>query len=307
MDVILVTGSSGTIGTGLCQTLLKNGHKVIGIDKVSNKWNKDVNKVTIIGDLLKKETFETNKAKLSNIKTVIHLAANARVYDLVVNPDLAFENFQTLFNTLEFARKNNVSNFIFASSRETYGNTSKEVLHEDEANHKHCESPYTASKLGGEALVHAYNKCYKLKTIILRFSNVYGMYDESNRFIPLVYKLAKNHKEIQIFGKDKVLDFTFIDDTVDGIIRAINNINQINGEVINIAYGKGISLLSVAEMMKEELDSKSPIVLKDNRTGEVVKYTADISKAKRLLNYEPKTDVEEGIKRSIDWCKQNLN
>lgn len=238
-----------------------------------------------------------------DIDLVIHLAANARVYNLVVDPSLARDNFETLFNILEFSRINNIKRFIFSSSREVYGNSDKIIHSEYEAYVTNCESPYTASKIGGEALIHSYQQCYGLNFVILRFSNVYGMYDKSDRLVPLFIKSLRGQKELVVFGKDKLLDFTYIDDTVDGILRSIERFDGVKNDTFNIAYGEGSSILDVAQLIKKLTGSQSNIVIGDNRPGEVVKYVANISKANTKLGYVPKIPIVEGIKKSIEWYK----
>ena len=127
---ILVTGSSGTIGTRLCEKLIEQGFYVRGADKKPNKWNKSIDKITTICDL----RYPNNLRKLDKkFELVIHLAANARVYDLVVDPVQARDNFEMLFNTLEYCRKNEVKKIIFSSSREVYGNRNKKIYKEDDA------------------------------------------------------------------------------------------------------------------------------------------------------------------------------
>lgn len=296
---ILVTGSSGTIGTRLCERLLKDGFEVVGVDWKENVWNKDVEKRTVRIDLRDKELVLQKLPK--DIDLVIHLAANARVFNLVKDPSMAFDNFATLFNTMEFVRQNNIKKFMFSSSREVYGNSEKVMHLEDEAYVKNCESPYTASKIGGESLVHSYRQCYDIDFVIFRFSNVYGMYDSSDRLIPLYIQLAKENKDLIVFGRDKLLDFTYIDDTVAGIQLCIEKFDKIKNDVFNLAYGQGSSILEVAQLIKEFMNSKSKIVIKENRTGEVVKYIADISKAKSVIGYNPAITIVEGIKRSIEW------
>lgn len=291
---ILVTGSSGTIGTRL-STLLEEKYKITCVDKEFNKWN---NRITTIIDLCDRKALE-NLAK--EVDLVIHLAANARVYNLVIDPNLARDNFEILFNILEFCRKNDIKRFIFASSREIYGNSKKILYSEDDAYIRNCESPYTASKIGGEALVNAYYQCYGINFIIIRFSNVYGMYDDSDRVIPLFIKLTKENKDLVVYGKEKLLDFTYIDDAIFGVLRCIENFDQVKNDVFNIASGKGISIIELAEMIQKYMSGKNKIVIKENRTGEVVKFIADISKAKEKLSYEPKTTIDEGIKKSIQW------
>lgn len=300
---ILVTGSSGTIGTRLCETLLEKGYEVVGVDWKKNKWNKKVDELTINIDLRDKAKVLSQLPK--DIDLVIHLAANARVYNLVVDPSLARDNFETLFNVLEFTRINNIKKFMFSSSREVYGNSNKIIHLEDDALVKHCESPYTASKIGGESLIYSYQQCYGIQFIIFRFSNVYGMYDDSDRVIPLFIRLCHEGKDLIVFGKEKLLDFTYIDDTINGVIKCIENFETIKNDVFNIAYGQGTSILEVAQLIKELMKTNNKINLQNNRTGEVVRYIADITKAKAHIKYDPKVTIIEGVQKSIEWYKNN--
>jgi len=297
---ILVTGSSGTIGTALCESLLARGYQVTGIDIRHNKWNKQIDRLTIIGDL-RKPNFHTALKK--DFDLIIHLAANARVYDLVVRPKLARDNFLMVFNVLEYARVSNVKRMIFASSREVYGNSDNPYRKENEASISSCESPYSATKLGGEALFHSYSYCYDMVPVILRFSNVYGKYDDSNRVVPIFMRRSMNHKSLIVFGERKALDFTYIDDCIDGIVRVVEKFDEVRGNTFNIASAKGTSILQVADIIKAKTGSNSRIIIKANRTGEVTNFIADITKAKQLLGYNPKVNIQEGIERSYEWYK----
>lgn len=299
---ILVTGSSGTVGTRLVEKLLERGDDVIGVDMVKNKWNPKIDGVTTIQDLRDMD----GTLKLPKSDMVVHLAANARVYELVEHPDRARDNFLTLFNTLEYARQNGIKKFIFSSSRESYGNSGKEKYTEDLVRVENCESPYTASKVGGEALVHAYSRCYGIDVIILRFSNVYGMYDDSIRVVPLFIKLSRKNEPLTVFGKDKCLDFTYIDDTISGVIATIDKFDAAKGESFNLAYGEGRTIMELAEMIKKLEKSTSEIKVGDSRTGEIIRFVADISKAKRMLGFSPKTNMDEGIKMSVEWYNKNV-
>lgn len=302
---ILVTGSSGTIGTRLCQRLLENGYEFIGVDWKKNKWDKEIEKRTIHLDLRNKNLVFKKLPK--NIDLIIHLAANARVYNLVLDPNLALDNIITTFNILEFARLNKIKNIIFASSREIYGNSPKVVHKEENIKLEFIESPYSASKLSGEVLIRAYKKCYEIDFVIIRFSNVYGMYDNSDRVVPLFIKLAKQNKNLIIYGKEKVLDFTYVDDAVNGVLLVIKKFLKAKNNVFNIATGKGIKVLDVAKLIIKNLNSKSKIILKKNRTGEVVKYIANINKAKKILDYQPTMDIKNGIIKSIKWYSDFIN
>lgn len=299
MKTILVTGSSGTIGTRLCEELLRLNFDVIGIDKQNNIWNKKVDDITIIGDLQNKEIFDKIDKK---IDLVIHLAANARVYNLVINPQLAKENVDILYNTIDFCRENDIKDFIFASSREVYGNN---VYQFDEANVKieDCESSYTASKMAGEAFVQAYRKSYGMNCSICRFSNVYGMYDNSDRVIPLFIRSMIKNKDIFIYGEEKCLDFTYIDDTVAGVIKVVNYLP--NSDIFNISSGKKVYLQDVAQYIKQKLKSDSNVIISGNRVGEVLNFEGNIKKAQGLLNFYPKINIVEGINKAIEWYTIN--
>ena len=301
IEKILVTGSSGTIGTALCIDLMKKGYEVVGVDIKQNKWSKKVDKITTISDLRDKNFF--SKLPQHDFDMTIHLAANARVYNLVKNPVLARDNFEILFNTLEFIRLKKIDRFIFASSREVYGNSDKIVHNEDEAYVKNCESPYTATKIGGEALVHSYLQCYGMDFLILRFSNVYGRYDDSDRVIPVFIEAAKQNKELVVFGNDKILDFTFIDDCVDGITKSVARFDLIKNNTFNIASGKGTTIVELAKIILNKMASKGEINIKENRTGEVTKCIVDISRAREFLDYKPNMLIDEGLEKSIAWYK----
>ncbi len=299
---ILVTGASGTIGTRLCESLLSAGHGVVGVDRVPNKWQPSVQAVTTVTDLL----FPQAMDKLpKDVDAVVHLAANARVYELVEDPPRALENFVTLFHALEFCRKNNIKKFIFASSREGYGNIKTDLYKEDMVRIEHCESPYTASKVGGEALVHAYTRCYGIDHIIVRFSNVYGMYDDSIRVVPLFIRQTKANETLTIFGKDKCLDFTYIDDAVAGVMAMLQNFDSAKNDTYNLAYGQGTTIVELAEAVKKLMGSSSELNVQPSRTGEVTRYIADIAKARAALGYDPKTPFNEGIKKAVEWYKAN--
>ncbi len=149
--------------------------------------------------------------------------------------------------------------------------------------------------------MRSYHKCYGIDFIITRFSNVYGMYDDSNRLIPLFIRQSREGKNLVIYGEDKLLDFTYIDDTVNGIINCIEKFDDAKNNVFNIATGKGATIIEVAGLIKKYLHSENKIIIDSNRTGEVVKFIADISEARRNLGFAPKIELSEGIKNSLQW------
>jgi UDP-glucose 4-epimerase len=295
---VLVTGSSGTVGTELSLRLLDSGYDVRGVDVVDNRWSDRVDSITELIDLRDEEqVIELD----SDVDMIVHLSANARVHQLVRNPEGARDNFDMTFNMLEFARKNDIQEFVFSSSREVYGNNGKLIYDEEDTYTDSCESPYTASKIGGEAMVKAYEKCYGIDTSLLRFSNVYGRYDESNRVVPLFIAQAINNRDLTVYGADKVLDFTYIDDCVSGIVDVIDSFEKVQGTTLNIASGEGTSLLELARTIVESVDADVDIHVEPNRTGEVSRYVADISRANKLVGYSPKYSFTGGIEETIEW------
>lgn len=295
---ILVTGSSGTIGNCLCETLLKRNVDLVGVDIKQNRWNDKVHHQTILGDL--RNSGDVEKLP-TDIDVIVHFAANARVYNLVKNPDLAKDNFIMLYNVLEFARKNSIKKILFSSSREVYGNSGRILHSEEEAFTINCESPYTATKIAGEVLLRAYQQCYGIEFVIIRFSNVYGKFDYSDRVVPLFILKALQNEDIHIYGEGKVLDFTYIEDAVDGVLKALECFEISKNEVYNIAIQKGYSLRDVAQLIMEIVNSKSKIYYEANRTGEVCRFVADISKAKAVLKYKPKFSIKKGIAKTVEW------
>lgn len=291
---ILLTGHKGFIGSYLHEALIESGHVVFGADKKNGKQE----------NILNIETSPYFKwlAK-QKIEIVVSLAAIARVRDSVENPNLAMENIQILYNMMEFARKNKIKKLLFTSSRETYGNINIKNYTELEARHYNCESPYAMSKLCGEAMIVAWNKCYNMKGVVVRLSNVFGKNDPNDRFVPRMFKLIPKNKPVEIYGKDKVLDFTYIDDCVMGIMQVIKNFDKLSKQelpIFNLAYGKGERLVDVAEYIKKKFNSKSKIRIKKNYVGEVVYYKADISKIKKLIGFKPRFNAYQGIDAMID-------
>lgn len=297
---ILLTGSSGSIGTRLFEKLATN-HEVFGADIKPNRWHQYLSKRTIICDLRK----ENELLKLpNNVEMIIHLAANARVYNLIKEPQLALDNITMNFNILNFARTNDIKRILFASSREAYGDLNvSDAISESMVNIENCENTYAASKLAGEALTYAFSKSYNIKYIVVRFSNVYGMYDILDRVVPLWIKQLLQHQDLTIFGGDKMLDFVYIDDAIDGILKVLDRFDQVNGNVFNIASGEKTSLIKVAQILNEYINTNNRVLTSNNRLGEVTKFQADISKAQNILDYKPTVEIKEGLKRTANWYK----
>lgn len=288
---IIVTGSSGTIGSVLCEKLQERGHTVIGVDIKKPQ----VKVKTIYQDLRKGFT-----KKIKGIDMVIHLAANARVHPLVIKPNLALDNIKMIHNALEFCRANKIKKFLFSSSRECYGEGDGKPTKEELANQRRSMSPYTTSKIAGESYCYSYENCYGIGCRIMRFSNVYGKYDDSDRFIPKIIRKFINNLPFEIWGENKTLDFTYVDDCVAGIITLVEKWDGLKYKEYNIASGKPSKLIDVAKLIKKELKSDSPIQIGTTKTGEIDRYTADIGRIKQM-GWAPKVNIKEGIEKSIGY------
>jgi UDP-glucose 4-epimerase len=196
---------------------------------------------------------------------------------------------------------------VFGSSREVYGDIQRHVTEEAEADFVVAESPYSASKIAGEALIYSYAECYALPYLVFRFSNVYGRYDNDaqrmERVVPLfIDRIAKN-QPIVVFGKEKVLDFTYVDDCVQGVIKGIDALTsgRVHNQTINLAYGHGSTLLDVVNIASLALGREPQVSYEPARPGEVMRYVAEISKARQLLGYEPTTPLTSGLPKAIAW------
>src|SRR5581483_1681993 len=219
---------------------------------------------------------------------------NAKVHELVQYPHRAMENIALTFNVLEYCRHNNLP-LVFSSSREVYGDIHRYITEEQHADFSFTESPYSASKVAGEALVYAYARCYDLRYLVFRFSNVYGRYDNDiermERVIPLFIQSMLRGEPVTVFGREKTLDFTYVDDCVDGILAGIERLlsGRVANQTINLAYGQGNTLVRMAELIAAALGVPAEIhVEPSKRVGEVTRYIADISKAADLIDYQPR-------------------
>ncbi|MBZ0275241.1 MAG: NAD-dependent epimerase/dehydratase family protein, partial [Anaerolineae bacterium] len=228
------------------------------------------------------------------------------VHELVEQPDRALKNIIMTFNVLEFCRQNHLP-VIFSSSREVYGDIHRYITEESHADFAFTESPYSASKISGEALIYSYAQCYNLRYLVFRFSNVYGRFDNDiermERVIPLFIRKISRDEPITVYGREKTLDFTYVDDCIDGVIKGIELL--VNGKeanhTINLAYGQGNTLITLAEFIAEALGKPVNMTVEPARVGEVTHYVANTGKARALLNYNPQTPLLEGIFKAVHW------
>lgn len=299
---ILITGSSGQIGTNVGLAAMARGDRVVGIDRRANTWTTDIE--TVRGDLT--EVDPGSLLEADRFDVVLHFAANAKVYELVEHPERAMDNIKMLFNVLDYCRRSKTP-IIFASSREVYGDIHRHVTDEASADFVVAESPYSASKIAGEALIYSYAQCYDLPFLVFRFSNVYGRYDNDidrlERVIPLFIDRIARDQPITVYGREKVLDFTYVDDCVAGIVAGMDALieRRVIGQTINLAHGQGNTLVDVVNIVALSLGKKPDVTYEPSRVGEVTRYVADITKAREMLGYRPQVPLSSGLIMAVEW------
>ncbi|MDW7731317.1 MAG: GDP-mannose 4,6-dehydratase [Methanolobus sp.] len=291
---ILVTGGMGFIGSYLVKRLLSMGYEITVLDNLYRGFKERLpeqrNLNVIIDDITNEELL---KKLIEENDFVYHLAAISQVMTSIKNPFVTLQyNVEGTEKVARWCSHYN-KKVIFSSSREVYGSVCDLPVNEEHSFNP--ENPYAASKISGEAILKAYSTTYGLQYLIFRLSNVYGGRDHG-RVIPIFVEKAKNGEQLILFGDDKVMDFIYIDDVVDILIRSLNY--QSNG-IFNVGSGTSTTLKELAEKIISLLDSDSGYTIVQPRAGEVDRFTADISKIKRELNWKPKYVLEQGLREML--------
>ena len=340
MKTYLITGGAGFIGSHLVSKLLEEGNKVINVDNFSEYYDynikvenvlesvgiKDFNdgreiRVDELRDLKKLVDSESYSLKIvditkleileevfkaNQIDAVIHLAAMAGVRPSIENP-LLYEkvNVRGTMNILELMKKYNIKKFICASSSSVYGNNEKVPFSETD-NVDFAISPYAATKKSCEVIGHSYHHLYNIDTIMLRFFTVYGPRQRPDLAIHKFTKAITEEKEMPFYGDGTTQrDYTYIDDIIDGILKSIVYLEENENiyEIINLGESETVSLRKMVETLEKEIGKKAVLKQLSMQPGDVNRTFADISKAKELIGYDPKTKFEEGIKKFVNWYR----
>ena len=335
----LVTGGSGFIGSHLIEELLKRGHFVINIDNFDNFYDykikikntlesvglspnfdftndkeKDIeilqSKLVYVAlyefyyqDIRDKKGLETIFQKYK-IDMVIHLAALAGVRPSIERPmEYAEVNILGSMNLWELCKDYGIKKFICASSSSVYGNNEKIPFAETD-NVDRPISPYAATKKCGEILGHTYHHLYDIDMIQLRFFTVYGPRQRPDLAIHKFAKIISDGGEIPFYGDGTTArDYTFVEDIVDGITKSIvylENHNKVY-EVLNLGENQVVSLKEMLVEIETNLDRKAKLNRLPMQAGDVQKTNADITKAKKMVGYTPKTNFQNGIKKFVEW------
>lgn len=308
---ILVTGGAGFIGSHLCEYLLNSDHKVVCVDNLNSFYDPGI-KEQNISAILSRNDFHFVKAdirdrnKLAEVfmeskpDLVIHLAAMPGVRPSIMDPFLYFDvNVNGTLTVLETMRRSGVSRMIFASSSSVYGNNSKIPFSESDPADSPI-SPYASSKRACELLCSTYHSLYQFSIFCLRFFTVYGPRQRPDLAIHGFTSKILDNRPIQIYGDGKSFrDYTYIDDAIGGIA---NSISRLKGfEIYNIGESRKVLLSEVIETIENALGKKAIREYLPSQAGDVNATFADISKARKELDYNPTFDFKQGITEFISW------
>ncbi len=305
MATYLVTGGAGFIGSSIAEELLRKGERVRILDDFSSgrrqnleglKGNIEVIEGTIVDP-------ETVKRAMDGVEVVFHEAAIPSVSRSVERPqNTLLANVQGTTVVLDMARHAKVRRVIFAASSSAYGDTP--TLPKVETMEPRPLSPYAISKLAGEHLLRAFASLYGMETLALRYFNVFGpRQDPTSQYaavIPNFITAALKKQRPKVFGDgEQTRDFCFIENTVGANLLAASTPNKLSGQVVNIACSERISLNTLLRHIGEETGAKLEAEYMPTRAGDVRDSLADITAARKLIGYEPKVDVREGLKRTL--------
>ena len=311
MDKFLVTGGAGFIGSNICIRLIREGFFVRVVDNLLTGKKRNLapvmDKIEFIEADMGRQ--DVARAAMKDIDVVLHQGALPSVPKSVQDPAATHKHcVDATFTVLLAARDAKVKRFIYAGSSSAYGDSP--TLPKVETMPSRPLSPYAAAKLAGEHYCSVFYTVFGLETITLRYFNVFGPnQDPTSQYaaaIPAFVTSILKNKPPTIYGDgQQSRDFTYIDNVVDANLLAAA-VKKTNGEVVNIACGKSVTVNEMIDMINKITGKKVKPIYTDPRPGDVKHSLADISVAKKLLGYKPKIDFEHGLELAIDWYHKNL-
>jgi len=308
---ILVTGAAGFIGFHLCQSLLEDGYEVMGVDNLNDYYDPNL-KLARLEQLKPYKNFKFEQVDIADRDSitqsfqsfdptkVVNLAAQAGVRYSIENPYAYMDaNLVGFLNIIELCRHNNVQGFIYASSSSVYGGNTKIPFSVDDR----VDNPislYAASKKSNELIANSYSHLYGLNTTGLRYFTVYGPWGRPDMAMFIFTRKILAGEPIPVFNNGNMKrDFTYIDDIIAGTRSAIDRIFKC--EVFNLGNHKSEQLMDVVSLIEQNLGKKAEIDFQPMQPGDVSESFADIDKSIELLNYKPKTNIDVGIGKFINW------
>ena len=311
MEKFLVTGGAGFIGSNICTELVSKGFFVRVVDNLltGKKTNLAaiLNKIEFIQADMGDEQFA--RAAMKDIEVVLHQGALPSVPRSVDDPVTAHKhNIDATFTLLLAARDAGVKRFVYASSSAAYGDTP--TLPKAETMPPSPLSPYAVGKLTGEYYAKVFYQVYGLETISLRYFNVFGPYqDPSSQYaaaIPAFVTVVLKDKSPTVYGDgEQSRDFTYVDNVVEANLLAARA-KHTKGEVVNIACGKAITVNAIIEMINDLLGKNIKPIYAAPRPGDIKHSLADITIAKKLIGFKPRVSFRDGLRKSINWYRENL-
>ena len=315
MKNILVTGGAGFIGSHLVDRLLSEGEWHVSVVDDFNEFYDPAIKRANVSRHEKDSHYRLFEADIrdqarlksifaeSSFDCIVHLAARAGVRPSLDQPLLYAEtNINGTMNLLELVREHGIKQFVFGSSSSVYGINAKVPFSEDDPIRQPI-SPYAATKAAGELLCHTYTHLYGMRSVCLRFFTVYGPRQRPDLAIHKFTRLISEDKPIPVFGDGTTRrDYTFIYDIIAGV-RAAIDYDGSDYEVINLGESRTVELRELISLLEKELDMRAVINRQPLQPGDVPQTFADISKARALLGYDPQTQIEDGIRKFVEWFR----
>jgi UDP-glucuronate 4-epimerase len=313
---ILVTGGAGFIGSHLVEKLLAVGHEVVILDDFNDFYDPQIKHANVAGfardvtvchvDLRESDSVRTAFDR-EKIDAIVHLAARAGVRPSIQSPRLYYDtNVIGTLHLLEVARMTRVQRFIFASSSSVYG-ASKAVPFSEDQHLTQTISPYAATKIGGEFLCSTYSHLYQMRVVALRYFTVYGPRQRPDLAIHQFTRRIYAGQPIDQFGDGSTRrDYTYIDDIIEGTMAALDYDGPMY-DIFNLGESQTIQLKDLILAIEDAVGKKAKINRLAEQPGDMPGTYADISKARKLLGYDPTTRLSEGLPKFVEWFRRTQN
>ena len=318
LPTVLVTGAAGFIGSSFVDRLLSSGYTVVGVDNFDPFYARE-HKERNLANALTNPAFTLHEIDCcdtgalrgalrdTQIDVVVHLAAKAGVRPSLEDPlGYLHANVLATQSMLQFAQERSIKRIVFGSSSSVYGNGSRPPFTEHQRTDNPI-SPYAASKKAAEVLCAAHNHLFGTSIVALRFFTVYGPRQRPDLAIRKFATLMLQGKPVPLFGDGSTArDYTWIDDILDGVVAAIDRTKENDGqfEVINLGGSATTTLHKLVELLSDALGITPTIERLPMQPGDVNVTFADVRKAGRLLGYQPRTPIEQGIPRFVSWLRE---